>query len=179
MKAHLITSFFFTMALVALTGCGSSIKYTTIEPKPADIVGIYHFTDETSSEVLKANYVQTNTPSLTFYANGKFEMLNMPGCRLEEPIRPVYGQPTVRSFDSGSGTWRIVDNGVKGYPPSWGILLKFSDSKTVNSWHNRTPIVFGGLMLRNEKPPYLLHIIVGDPDEDEGLEFSKIEESTK
>lgn len=167
------------MALVALNGCGSSIKYTSVEPKSEDIVGTYHFTDTTSSQVLEANYIQTNTPSLALHADGTFEMLNMPGCWLKEPMHPVYDQSQVRSFDSGSGTWSIANEAVKGYPPSWGIILRFSDTKTIYSWHENTSIVFGGLMIKNDKPPYILHIIVGDPDEDEGLEFYKLEASTK
>ncbi|HEY2328257.1 MAG TPA: hypothetical protein VGI63_00390 [Verrucomicrobiae bacterium] len=163
------------ITVIALNGCGSSIKFTSVQPKPEDIVGKYEFTPETVNLVNTANYVLTNTPSITFYADGRFEMLNMPGCWLEEPLRSYDGQPVARSFDSGNGVWRIVDLGVKGYPPTWGIILNFSDTKSVISWRRKIPISFGRLMLINEQSPYLLHIIVGDPDDDQGLEFNKVE----
>jgi hypothetical protein len=182
MKTCLIAMCLFVTAIVSLTGCGSSIKYTTIEPKPTDIIGTYQITSDTASNLVAVGYFQTNA-SISFYANGTFEAFNLPACwRSDEPLYgPGWqGKPISRSYDSGSGSWKIFDEEKYDFDKglsknhSWSIMLHFIGSKSLDYSPIATNGWIGSLMLKNESPPYILHFIVGDPDEGEGLEFEKV-----
>ena len=142
------------------------------------MTGKYLLTTKTVNVLLRAGYLETKTSSILFFSDGRFQMVNMPGCWLREPLSggSADGGPIRRSYDSGSGVWKISDCGLNGFH-SWGIQLNFHDTTGIKSTQSKIIIGslrgYSGPMLRNEKPPYILHFVVGDPDGGESLELYK------
>jgi hypothetical protein len=161
------------LLLVSLLVAGCDrVPFTKVKPQPQNLVGLYRPTGATQAALIKAGYTQANTPALVLKADGKFEMKSMPDKWLH--ARSISERSPNPSYDSGSGIWRIEPSG-EGWARRWGILLDFPGTKDLvsrsHTGRSGRLVCSNLLMLRNDKPPYVLHFIVGDPDSDDGLEF--------
>jgi hypothetical protein len=77
------------------------------------------------------------------HADGSFSVLKMP-----DWLDSFRGESR-RGFESGSGRWTVRRKYGDG---AWIVDLTFADHHEVS------------LNLRHQKPPYLLQIMLGDPD---------------
>jgi hypothetical protein len=143
------------MASLLLAGC-EPVSFTKAQPQAKDCVGTYAPTKETFAAMTRAGCSNNLTTSLAFKVDGTFTMLNMPDIYTNRNLADFHG-----GYESGEGSWKIESNG-DGWARRWGIALWFTNGAVDNR-----------MMLRGEKPPYMLHLMVGDPDSGEGLEFEK------
>ena len=82
-----------------------------------------------------------------------------------------FGQVS-RRFDSGSGTWTL-DNRDTGLATHWGIALDFDDVQGFSSPVHRNGFVYHMLDLKSQRPPYRIHVTIGDADGGDALEFKQ------
>jgi hypothetical protein len=146
--------------LVSLTGCQwdpYTSVYTGKQPKPEDLVGMY-VPDEATAHFIAAHYSASEV-SIVLSADGTINLHNIPDC-WETPFGETEG-----GFDSGTGRWTIQKH------QEWWVL-------GVNIWTdgfssrghahiNLTTEIF----LVGEKPPYIIHLTIGDPDAGNALQF--------
>jgi hypothetical protein len=131
-------------------------EYTRARPaSAATIVGTYAL-DRESIKMLKRNYNVTAPRSLLQLRNGgTFELREIPNCWRSD------AKCTSRT-ESATGTWELAK-----HQEWWEIRLR---CRTING----TATDYGvGAMLRGERPPYVLHFVVGDPDSGEGLALTR------
>lgn len=154
---------------LVLVGC-EPVKFTKVKPKSEDVAGYYTLTTASKTELAQAGYSSTNVAFVKLNADGMFEIKDLPDrWRLGNSVSQ---QTTNASYDSGNGTWKIESHG-EGWTQRWGILLDFPNSKGFSLQPPQGQYVYNVAMLRNDKPPYVLHFGVGDPDGGEGLELIK------
>jgi hypothetical protein len=142
-----------TVVLLLLTACQYdpfAHTYTTLKPKPEDIVGKYVLTNQTMLPG-GARAIPGERPYLELRADGIFNAIGA-APRIDFP-RTNYFEKLVNV----SGKWDVqqigtIDNGFKNLQPHWGLALR-TDSVELE------PV---GLM--GEKPPYALIFTLGDPD---------------
>ena len=139
--------------------------YSKEKPKEFDVAGDYKITklripsgassgiDQDAHVTLKSDGTAVFTAVPEFNISGK-----KPICRL-----------------SGSATWKLETRKVNGVP--W--VLQFQNFVAVPK-----PVVpkcdlgseaFGEIVVIGRKFPYRLYQIVGDPDDDAGIEFQRLE----
>jgi len=129
-------------------------EYTREKPDEKDIVGVW-VANARSAEWLKGKgYAVAASPALELRADGTFTMEHMPDC-----WRVFFDREREGLLESGAGTWQI------GRHQEWWVVELTFD---------RPPWFSGGsystrFHLRRQTPPYLLHIIVGDPDAGDGI----------
>lgn len=141
------------------TGCqfdpyGS--EYTESRPERAALVGAYR-PDERSTREFRERYgLELSSTELRLDAAGSFTARALPDCWREALCS--------RRLQSVHGTWS-----PEHHRDWWSLRLL---SESVDGKKDE----FGGeAMLRGEKPPYLVHFIIGDPDSGEGLVFEKVD----
>jgi hypothetical protein len=139
-------------AALGLSACNRQLylgSYTLTEPVKENLVGVWQL-DEASLRDLRerGKYDLTNKqPRLTLAANGTIEINDLPDWVMNDA-----GQ-SHGAFQSYAGIWQIGKGG--GY---WQVTMILSDMSL--SWY-----------LRNEIPPYQLHMTVGNPDEGRAMVF--------
>jgi hypothetical protein len=152
------TLLFLPLALF-LSGCmnngieWSELSYTRKKPNQADVIGTWVPTATTVKDLREVGGYVISKHELILRADGTFTMVNMPDwwSGRNEPKK---------GFESGSGKWQLLqDNNVWTV---WDIELDFSEFVVANAIH-----------LQRQKPPYLLHITVGDPDSGHYMLFER------
>jgi len=124
----------------------AELNFTWRQPAESDLIGTWVPTQDTLNDIRKRGGYPAANHQLVLRGDGTFSLLNMPDWWLND------GGESSGGFNSGSGTWKLRKDG------SWQIYLRFD---SVRNFTN-----FGApLNLRRQKPPYLIHIHVGDPDE--------------
>jgi len=152
-------------ASLALSGCCFMFQgdpyyneYTRAQPDEKDIIGTWT-ANARSLEWLKAQgYDVAAPPALEFRADGTFTTTGMPDC-----WRVFFERERKKTLESAPGKWRVTK-----HQEWWALGLEF----------DRPPWFAGGgysteLFLRRQKPPYLVHVIVGDPDAGDCIEFER------
>jgi hypothetical protein len=142
---------FLLSLMLVLSGCmnngveWSELSFTRKKPNPADLIGTWVPTEQTIKDLRKDGNYTISRHELIFRAEGAFTMVNMP-----DWWSNGFGNSN-RGFESGSGTWKLFQD----HDPwtVWAIELDFPTSSVPNAVH-----------LQRQKPPYLLHISVGDSD---------------
>lgn len=130
-----------------LAGCRGDpfhYNYTRIKPSEADLVGIWVPDEHTIKDMRdRGGYDLSNSKTkLVLRSDGTFEMLDMP-----DWWKSGLGESN-KGFYSSSGTWKVSQHSPETW---WELDLWFA------TWAK-------SLYLRGEKPPYLIHMIIGDPD---------------
>jgi hypothetical protein len=157
---------FIISLLVIFAGCQYdpyTSVYTTTQPNTNDVVGVYVADTNTLDLIAKEGHYSAVSPSITLLADGTIIITNIPDWWLTS-----FGEPR-GGFDSGRGTWTI-----QKHQEWWALSVGFDDTEAFSS-RNHNP---GGLgtqmMLIGEKPPYRIHLTVGDPDEGKGMQFERL-----
>ncbi len=149
-----VTSCLVGLACLGTTACQFdpfTSDYTRSRPDDSAVQGVYDFDAESplpSGERIGAPVHAT----IDLRADGSFQVANMPDCWLD--LIPK------GAVDSASGNWRIEQ-----HQEWWAVNLRIT--KRNDSALDYTLQA----MLRRQKPPYLLHIILGDPDSANALVF--------
>jgi hypothetical protein len=129
-------------------------SYTNEKPKQEDIVGTWVPDSQTLRYMReRGNYNSSQAKTrLELKADSRFEMTDMPDWWWKGAIGKSYG-----TYHSSSGTWELsLDTEAHG----WAIDLSFPDWST-------------NVNLTNQRPPYFLHFIIGDPDSGDHMTFTR------
>ena len=167
-------SFGVALLTAILCGCGGVDPYkpdyakSAAQVRLAELVGTYVPTRDTAAKIKNEGHYTAAKIFITLSANKSFQASNIPDW---------WGDSFGKSrgmFDSGGGTWSVVDS-QRGA----AIELTFNSRKGLHStiWfesRSLSKLVY----LIGQKPPYLLHMPVGDTMEarDEGkmMQFEKV-----
>jgi hypothetical protein len=151
--------------VLILAGCQRdpyTSVYTTAQPRSNDLVGSYFPDVDTVALISKEGHYKTVSPSITLMNDGTIVITNIPDWWLTRSGEPGGG------FDSGRGTWT-----VEKHQDWWAIGVGFDDTAQF-SLLNRQPGGFATqMMLIGEKPPYRIHLTIGDPDAGMGMQFEE------
>jgi hypothetical protein len=155
--------FFALILLTVLAGCQFdpfTAIYTRKQPKPEDLVGTYLPDDATRTLVAKEGGYSAAEISIVVSADGTLIIRNIPDWWLTDFGKPQGG------FDSGEAKWAVQKR-----QDWWVIGVNFRSTEKFSSQQRRVGTFGTELFLIGEKPPYKIHLIVGDPDEGRGMEF--------
>jgi hypothetical protein len=123
------------------------------KPLEADLVGTWVPTAETLKFMRNEGGYVISTHELVLSADKTFSLKNMP-----DWWKTDFGE-SKKGFDSLSGRWELsLATGDR----DWGIDLRVGTS-IINFVH-----------IRNQKPPYLIHIGIGDPDNGDFMLFQRL-----
>jgi hypothetical protein len=157
----------YALVPILCVGC-EPVPFTKTKLNPQNLVGSYRLTTATQTTLANAGYSNNGVTRLSLNSDGTFALASMPDrWRLGSSVTQSTTGPL---YDSGTGTWHIDSHG-DGWAQRWGITLDFSDTRRFASGSVTGRYVHAALMLKNDKPPYILHFIVGDPDGGEGIEM--------
>lgn len=139
--------------------------YTTTKPLASNLVGVYVPTQKTQTYIQSMGNYPSVKMSITLFRDGTFNFNNIPD------MWNTWGESFGKfkgKFDSGSGQWSMR----KGQD-WWSVMLDFTSTTGFNSEKMKGRFVTS-IMLVGEKPPYLLHLTVGDPDSGDAMQFEKV-----
>lgn len=162
---------FSVLLLLILTGCQYdpyTDVYTTTQPKTNDVVGIYFPDTNTITLISKEGHYGQVSPSITLFSDGTIIITNIPDWWLTS-----FGEPQ-GGFDSGRGTWTI-----EKHQEWWALGVGFTNTENFASLTNKPEGLGAEMMLVGEKPPYKIHLIVGDPDAGKGMQFERLQSDEK
>jgi hypothetical protein len=150
---------------ILLSSCRYSPEYwefTRKKPRQEDVVGQY-VPDQKARKFIfeKRNYPKEKI-SINLGPDGSFELKNIPDCWLSD-----FGKSSGK-FNSGGGTWELAEHDSR-----WTLSLHFPSTEHFSAKRFKGGF-FTFVMLIGEKPPYIIYLMVGDPDGGEGMRFEKI-----
>jgi hypothetical protein len=139
-----------------VSGCflptGPELQYTRSKPSEADLIGSWRPTAETIRDIRNRGRYSTIEHELTLRPDHTFTMRNMP-----DWWRNGFGE-SHGHFESGDGTWELAS--ASNVWQIWVVRLHF-------------PHLGTSIHLYHQRPPYLIFIGVGDPDEARGMLFER------
>lgn len=127
--------------------------------------GVYVADTNTMDLITGEGHYKPVSPSITLFPDGAIVITNIPDWW------NTFGQ-ACGGFDSGRGFWR-----VEKHRDWWAVLGCFTNTAQFASLTNKSERFGSDMMLIGEKPPYKIHLIIGDPDEGRGMEFEKSAEA--
>jgi len=132
----------------------SELSFTREKPNRTDVIGTWVPTAATINDLKQRGAYVISKHELVLRADVTFAMVNMPDWWIDG-----FGQ-SKKTFESGSGKWQFYQD----HNPwtVWAIELDFPQRVVPNAIH-----------LQRQKPPYLIHITVGDPDSGRYMLFQK------
>jgi hypothetical protein len=151
-----------TVAYHVITGEPYSpyVNATSKQPNIQGLAGEYLVTHHDWYPEAWTQMPPDSVPSLTLNPDGTFTFRD----RVQRPTG-VFPSPSQgiesRGMYSGQGTWRAVNTGGR-----WELEMDFGQS---GGYVTR-------FMLRNNKPPYSVYVILDDPDQWEGVVFELAEQ---
>jgi hypothetical protein len=152
-----------TLVLFLASGCflptWPELQYTRTKPLETELVGSWRPTAKTISDLRRRGRYAATDHELNLRPDHTFTMRNMP-----DWWRNGFGE-SHGQFDSGNGTWEL--SSANNVWQIWVVWLHFSQFPGSAS-SGATPI-----HLCHQRPPYLIFIGVGDPDEGEGMLFER------
>jgi hypothetical protein len=158
---------FFLVFLFA--GCGpkplgrTSPDFTKTKPLESDVAGEYVPTAEALKYIREVGHYPDAEMSIILSKDGDFQFKNIPDWW------NTFGK-SHKKFDSGSGKWWISKYESD---PWYRIGLNFTSTEGFNSQTYSERGLTTKIHLVGERSPYLLHLIVGDPDSDNAMQFQK------
>lgn len=132
----------------------AELNFTWRRPAESDLVGTWVPTKDTLDDIRTRGGYATTNHELVLRQDGTLSLSNMPDWWIDDSGESRH------ALDSGSGTWRLVKDG------SWQVDLTLNAFRGSSSFGVR-------LNLRRQRPPYLIHIFVGDPDEWHAMLFER------
>jgi len=153
------------LCLIVLCGCQrrSSIPYTRVKPRLADVVGVWKLDADSAKGLPKETRNRPVDSKVIFRADGTFSMLDIPD-------RWGAGTGRTPGFYSGSGTWELL-----WWMKSQWIVALWYDSfdGRVRSGEKIPGLPHGMMNIRGESAPYLLDKPFGDADAPQGDFFER------
>ena len=156
------------LAVLALSGCQYDphtreypASETTPKPRVQDLSGTYFPTPEAQAFIKNQGHYPSAKTFIVLSRNGTFRFSNVPDCWHTES-GDSHGK-----FDSGSGRWTI-----ENYQEWWDVGLNFTNTTGFHSEKLPNGLTTG-IQLIGQKPPYRLHLTVGDPDGGKALDFER------
>jgi hypothetical protein len=130
--------------------------YTRTRPIEAELAGRYVPSGSTLADMRsRGRYdVSAAKTNLILRDDASFEMIEMPDWWLHSSGESWQG------YHHWSGTWSIKQNSSD---KTWSLALTTGQMTTSAD-------------LANQKPPYAIYFVLGDPDEHEGMTFVKANE---
>jgi len=132
----------------------SELSWTRTKPDPSDLVGIWVPTDATIKDMKEKGDYTISIHQLILRADGTFQMINMP-----DWWKDGFGK-SKKGFESSRGKWQLYED--RNPWTVWAIKLEFPNFLALNQIH-----------VRRQKPPYWLHVTIGDPDSGHFMLFEK------
>ena len=148
--AVFFTVLFIIFSAVCCHGIDSAeLDFTRNEPAKADVVGKW------VSATGRLGQGASGTPEreIDLREDGSFSVVDF-------PTSPNVPGASAKGLLTGSGVWHL-DKDLDGYTV-WIINLDFAN-------HHRETV-----HLRRQKPPYLIHIFIGDPDSGQAALFARV-----
>jgi hypothetical protein len=156
---------------LCLAGCQQDPygwAYTTKKPDAADLVGNYAPDDATLKLIAEHGHYPPRPASIVLDASGRVTVTDIPDWWLTDLGRSQGG------FDSGSGTWS-----VQPHQEWWIIGATFDSMNGFASQNHRSGGLVTGFGLVGERPPYKIHLTLGDPDDGQAMEFVRLSSGSK
>jgi len=126
------------------------LDFTRDEPAGADVVGKWI---PVTGHLSQAGASGIPEREIDLRKDGSFSVVDL-------PTSPEVPGVSARGLLTGSGVWHL-DKDLDGYTV-WVINLDFAS-------HHREMV-----HLRRQKPPYLIHIFIGDPDSGQAALFERV-----
>ena len=148
--------------LFAFAGCQFdpyTSVYTRTEPKAEDLVGVY-VPDKATARFIAEHYPAIGT-SIVLSADGTIVLQNIPDC-----WKTLFGT-FEGGFDSGTGRWKIQKH------QEWWVLGVDIWTDGFSSREHAHIGLTTEIFLVGEKPPYIIHLTIGDPDAGQALQFTR------
>lgn len=133
-------------------------EYTSHRPNDSDLPGEYVATVETRELIRNAHSYPACNPQVILHADHTFEIKDVPDWFITE------GDAGTKLV-SGSGTWALQQ-----HQEWWALGILFRESTGQSVFKGPFGMDF---MLVGEKPPYLVHMTIGDPDMGKAMQFQK------
>ncbi|MES2308383.1 MAG: hypothetical protein V4507_05940 [Verrucomicrobiota bacterium] len=143
------------MMSILLTACGGikhELQFTRSKPQESDLIGLWVPTPNTLKDMEKTGGYVISKHEILLKEDGTFSMINMP-----DWWRDGFGD-SKKGFESSEGRWELTQ--TQDWTKIWDITLHFSGYGT-------------SVKLLGQKPPYRIHIYVGDPDSGHVMLFEK------
>jgi hypothetical protein len=150
-----------TLLYVVMIFVTDELPRTRTKPEIKDLAGVYRVSKQTGTFVHKINTSILSEMSITLREDGSFKVNSI----------PLNSFKNEYNFCSGTGTWKLERD--RGWHNPWVLTLSFTESKG-SDFENGRFVCINLFQLRNRKAPYIIYIILGDPDEGRGLKFEKI-----
>jgi hypothetical protein len=140
-----------------LAGCPmvdlKELRFTRRQPAETEIVGTWRATAETAKEIRDRGGYPIAEHEFVFRADHTFSMRNMPDW-WRDGSGNSHGQ-----LESGEGRWELhADDNVWEI---WTIRLRF-------------PAGLTSVNLYRQRPPYLIFVRVGDPNNGDAMFFERV-----
>jgi len=130
------------------TGCDT---FTHWKPDPKTVVGTYVPDGRTEEIIRPGRSAGASRSQIVIRSDGSFAVENVPKWNNARELSEV-GELVTRT-----GTWQLEKN-----QGMWVLRIEYSEDGKRH---------FESIQLRSQKPPYWLHIGIGDPDSFLGLVF--------
>jgi len=134
-------------------------------PVETDLVGTYRVDADTLARRISIPWSRKTTISIerqaeiTLYANHKAQFLHVP--QVDDFVRQV-------CVINGNGSWELGRNDHYA-----DVAVQIYRADYHQSVDGCEPTYDGVLMLYGSKPPYKLHVTIGDPDAGDAMQFEK------
>jgi hypothetical protein len=162
--------FYFTLLLIGM-GCQHdprSWDYTTKRPQEKDLIGSYKLDpNHWQNDWYKRKGFKITKSILNLGADGSFSATSVPDC--------WYTHECSGKLENLKGIW-LVGKDHQPENPWWVIYLNVVREGDPNYEKKLTEppgLAEPSITLMNNKPPYILHFVVGDPDSGDGLSYTK------
>ena len=156
--------------LAALTFCLAGCQYdphtasyTKTQPKPEDLVGSYAPDSATTNLIAREGHYTQLPASIVLSADGSLTITNIP-----DWWGTAFGSAG-GSFDAGRGTWRVIQ-----HQEWWSVSVDFESTAQFASRQHRAESLSTSFMLVGERPPYKIHLTIGDPDDGRAMQFERV-----
>ena len=130
----------------------SELDYTRSRPKEADLVGTWTVTEKTARDIRDRGGYAKSDPKIVLLADGTCSVIDMP-----DWWRGGFGH-SHKQLESGQGKWKIE---------------KEENVWTIYVLGLELPAGHQTVHLSRQRPPYLLHATLGDPDSGNYMIFER------
>jgi hypothetical protein len=166
--SHQWITIFFVASLCFFSGCQYdpwANRFLKSQAAEKDLVGTYRVDADTLTRPISIGTTATKLSigrdaGIVLTADHTAKFLNVPDFddRTNKPC-----------IISGAGTWQQYRNSQYAQ-----INVEIVRANYSSSADGCGPKYYAGLMLYGKKPPYKLHITIGDPDSGDALQFEKV-----
>lgn len=167
MRGEAGVAFTLLLALV-LSGCQYdrhaqeyTATKTTPQPRVQDLAGLYVPTPETGAYVKGQGHYPRARTFILLSPNGTFRFNNVPDWW------HVEAGESDGKFDTGNGRWSVAKS-----QDWWVVDLDFTSTAGFHSEKLPNGLTTD-VSLAGDKPPYRLHLPVGDPDAGNAMNFER------